>query len=305
MFDFIIREYQLNTMQKMFRRVFFASLLAVMIFQLSAQNNTSGEAGQLMSKKGKPVLPVAGEFGVGLNALPFIDMVGELIKINSSSRFVNPLSFEAPDGQHLFFKYFRNSVTAYRVRFGLAYHNDSESFPVDDDLNLGLILADERNESYIIVTTGIGMEKRKGLGRIQGIFGAEINLLYQHGDAANMNHKYTYANAFSSTNQSPSTALFLDGTPRPLFEKTYASIGIGATGFFGLEYFIAPKISLGGEMGLRVMYINNTFSKTKTEEWNVADDVVLERQTTIDRESSFDVNVRFNSNGVLFLMFYF
>ena len=63
------------------------------------------------------------------------------------------------------------------------------------------MLADNRSESYTIVTTSIGLEKRKGLGRIQGIFGAELNLLYQHGDAGTMNYKYTYANAFTSTNQ--------------------------------------------------------------------------------------------------------
>lgn len=289
----------------MFRKTIIAALLAASIFDVTAQNITSEEKDQVMSKKGKPVLPVAKEFGIGLNALPFIDMFGELIKINSSNRFVNPLSFEAPDGQQLFLKYFKNSGTAYRLRFGMAYHFDTESFPVDDDLNQGLLLADKRSESYTIVTTSIGLEKRKGLGRIQGIFGAELNLLYQHGDAGTMNYKYTYANAFTSTNQSPSTALFLDGTPRPLFEKTYSSIGFGATGFFGLEYFIAPKISLGGEMGLRVMYLNNTSSKTKTEEWNVTNDAVQERQTTIDQGGTFDVNVNFNSNGVLFLMFYF
>ena len=289
----------------MFRKIIFAALLTAAIYNVAAQNITSEEKDQVMSKKGKPVLPVAKEFGVGLNALPIIDMFGELIKINSSNRFVNPLSFEAPDGQQLFLKYFKNSGTAYRLRFGMAYHFDTESFPVNDDLNQGLVLADNRSESYTIVTTSIGLEKRKGLGRIQGIFGAELNLLYQHGDAGTMNYKYTYANAFTSTNQSPSTALFLDGTPRPLFEKTYSSIGFGATGFFGLEYFIAPKISLGGEMGLRVMYLNNTSSKTKTEEWNVTNDAVQERQTTIDQGGTFDVNVNFNSNGVLFLMFYF
>ena len=58
-------------------------------------------------------------------------------------------------------------------------------------------------------------------------------------------------------------------------------------------------------MGLRVMYLNNTSLKTKTEEWNVTDNAVQERQTTIDQGGTFDVNVNFNSNGVLFLMFYF
>ena len=289
----------------MFRKLVFTALLAVTLYPVAAQNITSEEKDQVMSKKGKPILPGAKEFGIGLNAMPFIDMVGELIKINSSNRFVNPLSFEAPDGQQLFLKYFKNSGTAYRMMLGLAYHFDTESFPVNDDLNQGLILADKRSESYTIVTTGIGLEKRKGLGRIQGIFGAELNLLYQHGDVGTMNYTYTYANTFTSANQSPSTALFLDGTPRPLFEKTYASLDLGATGFFGLEYFIAPKISLGGEMGLRVMYLNNTSSKTKTEEWNVTDNAVQERQTTIDQGGTFDVNVNFNSNGVLFLMFYF
>jgi hypothetical protein len=289
----------------MFRKFIFAGVLAILVFNMSAQNNASGEKDQVLSKKGKPVLPVSGEFGIGLNALPFIDLFGELVKINSSNRFVNPLSFEAPDGQQLFLKYFKNPGTAYRMKIGMAYHFDTESFPVEDDMSQGLMVADKRSESYTILTASIGLEKRKGLGHIQGIFGAELNLLYQHGDAGSMNYKYSYANDFSSSNTSPSTALFLDGTPRPLFEKTYASFGFGATGFFGLEYFIAPKISVGGEMGLRVMYLNNTALKTRTEEWNPASGTVQEIQTSIDEGGTFDLNVNFNSNGVLFLMFYF
>lgn len=287
------------------RKFSFILLLSAIATSLYAQNATNNDNGQVYSKKGKMVLPVTGEFGIGLNALPFIDLVGELIKLNSSNRFVNPLSFEAPDGQQLFLKYLKNPSKAYRMRIGLAYHYNTESFPVADDLNQGLMLADKRIDTYTIITTSLGVEKRKGLGRIQGIFGGELNLLYQYGDATTMNYKYIYANEITPSDPAPTTALFLDGTPRPLFEKTYASLGIGATGFFGLEYFIAPKISVGGEMGLRAMYINNTASKTKTEEWNNTAGIVETRLVKIDEGGRFDFNVDFNSNGVLFLMFYF
>ena len=276
-----------------------------LVFNISAQNTSGDNQSQVFSKKGKAILPVAGEFGIGLNALPFIDLFGNLVKFNSTSKFVNPLSFEAPDGQQLFLKYFKNSNTAYRVRFGFANHYNTETFPVNDDTNAGLTVVDKRSENYTTFSTSLGLEKRKGLGRIQGLFGVELNLLYQNGTPDLMNYKYTYANEISAANTTPSTALFVDGAPRPIFEKSYASIGFGATGFFGLEYFIAPKISLGGEMGLKVMYIKNTKSKTKTEVWDAVNGYVFESQTTLDKGGEFNADINFNSNGVLFLMFYF
>ncbi len=289
----------------MIRRIIFPGLFLLLFVDISAQQTGNEQAGQLFSKKGKAILPVAGEFGIGLNALPFIDLFGNLIKINSSNKFVNPLSFEAPDGQQLFLKYFKNSKTAYRARIGLGYHYNTETFPVNDDSNAGLTTVDKRTENYTTFSTSIGLEKRKGLGRIQGIFGAELNILFQNGTPDLMNYKYSYANPISSGNTSPSTALFVDGTPRPLFEKTFTSFGIGATGFFGLEYFIAPKISVGGEMGLRIMYINNSKSKTKTEVWDPQAGYDFVSQTAIDKGGEFDASINFNSNGVLFLMFYF
>ena len=289
----------------MIRRILLPLLVLVFCLDISAQQTTTGQSEQLVSKKGKPILPVAGEFAIGLNALPFIDMFGNLIKINSSNKFVNPLSFEAPDGQQLFLKYIKNAKTAYRARVGFAYHYNTETFPVTDDSNTGITTIDKRTEYYTIITTSIGIERRKGLGRIQGLFGAELNLSLQNGSPDLMNYKYSYANAITYDNPSPSTALFLDGTPRPLFEKTFTSFGIGASGFFGLEYFIAPKISVGGEMGLRIMYINNFKSKTKTEVWDSQAGYVFTSQTAIDKGGEFDASVNFNSNGVLFLMFYF
>ncbi|MBN2612706.1 MAG: hypothetical protein JXB00_14210 [Bacteroidales bacterium] len=289
----------------MIERIFFAAMILLGTQNIFAQNSDNQNSDQLFNKKGKAMLPVAGEFGIGLNALPFVDLFGELIRFNSANRFINPLSFEAPDGQQLFLKYFRNSKTAYRARIGVAYHYNTESFPVADDYNTGFTTTDKRSENYTMIVTGIGLEKRKGLGRIQGIFGAELNLMYRNGTPTLMNYKYTYANPITAENTAPSTALFLDGTPRPLFEKTFSSIGMGATGFFGLEFFVAPKISLGGEMGLKLMYIYNTNSKTKTEAWGTAEGYIIERQTTIDQGGQFDASVNFNSNGVLFVMFYF
>ena len=301
----MLLKFNLNSQIKMIKKIliFFAAIF--LFINISAQNTSGSDKDQVFSKKGRAILPVAGEFGIGLNALPFIDLFGNLVKFNSTSKFVNPLSFEAPDGQQLFLKYFKNANTAYRARFGFANHYTTETFPVIDDSNAGLTTIDKRSENYTTVSVSLGLEKRKGLGRIQGLFGIELNLLYQNGTPDLMNYKYTYANAISAVNTAPSTALFVDGAPRPLFEKTYASIGIGTTGFFGLEFFLAPKISVGGEMGLKIMYINHTKSKTKTEAWDAADGFVLQSQTTIDKGGEFNADINFNSNGVLFLMFYF
>ena len=47
-------------------------------------------------------------------------------------------------------------------------------------------------------------------------------------------------------------------------------ISVGVFGFVGVEYFFAPKMSVGGELGLGIAYVNQGESEYKTQYFDTA-----------------------------------
>ena len=97
---------------------------------------------------------------------------------------------------------------------------------------------DSRKDAYTNVTIGAGMEMRRGNGRLQGFYGAE--LMFMMGSTKTT---YTYGNAYDFTNL-PSQTHGTDGSSDVLEVKSGSTIGLGVRGFVGCEYFVAAKISI-------------------------------------------------------------
>jgi hypothetical protein len=108
------------------------------------------------------------------------------------------------------------------------------------------------------------MEKRKGKTRLQGYYGGEIGIYF-----ANTKDAFTYGNALNAST-TPSLVVDVDatddafsgagnimtgvpatgaGTGRVTERKNGSTFGFGLRGFIGCEFFILPKVSLGGEFG--------------------------------------------------------
>ncbi len=66
----------------------------------------------------------------------------------------------------------------------------------------------------------------------------------------------------------------------------YSSVGVGVEGFLGAEYFIAPKLSIGGQFAWGPTY-------------SVSNDILYEQKVTV---FSIDAD---NVSGALILAFYF
>ena len=85
----------------------------------------------LLSKKGNNILPEKGDIGLGINAIPFLDFAGNLVKINSGTTFSSMLHIENPEGGMIIcLKYFTGNKTALRVKFRIAYTATTEKFAV-------------------------------------------------------------------------------------------------------------------------------------------------------------------------------
>ena len=81
----------------------------------------------------------------------------------------------------------------------------------------------------------------------------------------------------------------------------------GVFGFVGVEYFFAPKMSVGGELGLGIAYVNQGESEYKTQYFDTASNSV--KENTVKRHDSTTptngFNVRTAATGNIFLSFYF
>ncbi len=142
----------------------------------------------------------------------------------------------------------------------------------------GQLLENRWRKSSASVGVSIGIEKRKGKTRLQGYYGGEAGIYLSGSRDA-----FQYGNnlAVNVTNSGPNTpqnvtvsnddlmvgannvvaanSIGLTGAnnasvggpelARILTRKNGTTFSFGVRGFVGAEYFIAPKISLGGEFG--------------------------------------------------------
>src|SRR5690606_29560763 len=122
---------------------------------------------------------------------------------------------------------------------------------------------------------------RRGFGRLQGYYGAELGFNLMSNGA-----KYEYGNALTAStsavdvNVSGADALGngsnvvaggdIDGTGaandyRVTEMKSGLGFMIGLRGFIGAEYFVMPRLSIGGEFGWGLVFSSQGASSTTYE----------------------------------------
>jgi hypothetical protein len=261
-------------------------------------------AQDLTSKKGVPILPEKGDYAIGIDAVPFFQYIGNMFNANG----FNPgpaFNFTSPAPMTIYGKYFKDAKTAYRSFIRIGYNAQTYKYLTPEDGSTAIppaTVEDKMTKSNLAIQLGVGLEKRRGKGRVQGFYGGEAGIMF-----ANENMiKYTYGNSLSATSGSwydfggegvmPSTS------PRPLTEKDGMTIGVGVRGFVGVEYFFAPKISIGGEFGWGIAFMTEGKGKMETEVWDGT--AVQSFETEMAGSSMFHLDTD-NLGGAINLLFYF
>jgi hypothetical protein len=196
--------------------------------------STSLFSKDLFSKKDKNFLPEAGDWGISINAEPFLDYFGNFIGGNGTN---SAPSIDFLSGNQLIYvKYFKNSQVAYRggIRLGLDYDRFVTKTPKIPGNDPYITVDDTYSTSNDNIALTAGLEKRFGKTRLQGYYGVDGGLQYAH-QVAN----WSYGNNLTIENPGMQTTKVDNGI----------NLGLGTRAFLGLEYFILPKISLGGEFG--------------------------------------------------------
>ncbi len=224
----------------------------------------------LVSKKGEPILPEAGDWALGIDARPFLEYAGNFFgKANNN----NSPGFNFLGNQLIIGKYFVDSSTAYRAGLRIGINNNTtrsmvNALPVTGgSVNTFPEPLNQVENSWMRSFTNIGVtggiEKRRGKTRLQGYYGGELGLFYSStrdefrygnslnatpGQVVNVSGADNFGGAGNVQDQSGSIPGVI-GMSRITERKSGATFAFGVRGFIGVEYFVLPKISIGGEFG--------------------------------------------------------
>jgi hypothetical protein len=300
---------------------------------------TNAFAQDLTSKKGEPILPEAGDWGIAIDATPFLNYAGNMF--GKTANNVAPTWNFFTQAQTITGRYFKDASTVYRgsLRIGFGGNTVREmtadrttpsntviTFPSADPMKENTW----KNSTTTIGLAG-GIEKRKGKTRLQGYYGAELGIYF-----STSKDKFTYGNALSAPaagNLNPVSVTIADqitggnnynaapaiqgvaGAGRITERKNGSTISFGVRGFIGAEYFVLPKMSIGGEFGWGLGLSNTGKSKTTWEsvgQSNAAGSNPTTGSTTIEgsKQGSFALdtdgkNSVWGPSGTLRLNLYF
>jgi hypothetical protein len=269
----------------------------------------------LTSYQGEVILPEAKDWSFGVDGTKFIKL----------SKFDFLTSAQTLTG-----KYLKDAKTAIRfgVRLGVNT-NTSKAFVTDRVAATSSVaaypaaLAQKENvwkRTATAIGLSAGIEKRRGKTRLQGLYGIEAGFFI-----STSKDKFTYGNAL---NPSPLAPVIVDSTADAMFSPIFGAAGnintnppiqgvtqyaralerkngvaFSLTGrvFAGAEYFVLPKMSVGGEFGWGFAYSLSGRSEIQYESIGVstvpgASTVPSVKQTVVDgsKSSSFSLD---NSNG--------
>lgn len=257
----------------------------------------------LTNKRGVPILPQAGDISVGASMTPFFTYFGNMFTRNGDN--------EAPmftgNGAGINMKFFTTDRQA--IRAGVTVNMGSDYFYGYPGSNTaaGAKVTDQMIKDNLSIGINIGYEWRRGTGRLQGFYGAQLAATYSKSEV-----NYKYGNAFSASNPTPNTWNFDTNMAEAVAERPTRTIGaptfsVGVFGFVGVEYFFAPKMSIGGELGLGVSYVNHGESEYRSQSFDTAtntvrDNVVKHHDPSVRTNG---LNIRTATTGNIFLSFYF
>ena len=266
--------------------------------------------------------PEAGEFGLTISANPITGFLGNLFNGTQGNNIGevggqpynpgldNPLPTVSIAG-----RYFLTNELAIRLNVGWMYSNDKNNYYAQDDAALAAdpFSRDKVIDSHTTNNSGgsfmVGAEYRLGRGRVQGIFGGGLMYAFNY-----YREKFSYGNAITEINQFPSTGITgqnnpdIPGfnTPRYLskFNGTPTHYA-GIVGFVGVEWFFAPKVSLGAEVNIAAAYNWTNGTYYTAEGYNTISGQVEEWTELLTPSSSgFDFGTK-NIGANLSVNFYF
>jgi len=293
-------------------------------------------AQDLTSKKGENYLPEAGDWAIGIDAVPVLNYIGNFFgKAGDNNNAASIWGFNNTN-MLIQGKYFVEEGMAYRAGIRLGFGSMKSSLMVGDRMAAApatnpwptqpAMVENTMKAGNTNIAISAGIEKRKGSTRLQGFYGAEVGI-----GLNSTNEKYEYGNALTASSAAVPVVVTSDdnfgtnlttvtdgvGSPagaRMIESKSGLGFNLGLRGFIGAEYFILPKMSIGGEFGWGLVMNLSGKGSTTWEAVGTVDGATATSVNTIETEgnktSSFGVDTQmvnplFGPIGRLNLTFHF
>lgn len=250
---------------------------------------------KLITKKGESILPDAGDWAISIDATPILKYIGNFIGSNgvNAAPTINFLS----GNQTISGKYFIDPEKAYRfgIRLGFGSNSTTTKVATLPEPTPMVYVNDVTNQYTTNIGLTAGMEWRRGKTRLQGYYGVEGGVIIGTSDMNN-----TYGNNLSPYNT----------WNRVVENNSGSSFGMGVRGFIGVEYFIFPKIALGGEFGWGIALRTVGEGSSKAEYWDTNTNSVVTTITPTGGSSFFgfdsdNLNSIFGQAGSIRLTLHF
>lgn len=264
----------------------------------------------LLSKKGERILPEKGDFAIGIDARPFLFYFGNIF--NSTADNAAP-DFVSVYPASVYGKYFLSDRKAVRanISFGVSTRSNT-NYVIQDNVvpDPNVTVKDSRKATQSDILIASGTERRRGAGRLQGVYGLQGVMTF-----SSSREVFVYGNPMSATFNSPNSTDFTTGGAAPLASriverKNGTTIGLYVKGFVGVEYFVLPKLSIGGEIGAALGLQTTGDGAQVNERWDTGNSDIKRETTHIGGQKRFGFDVGLPSQlglntGALTITFHF
>lgn len=284
----------------------------------------------LTSKKGEAYLPEAGDWSIGFDASSLTTFVGNSFNGagnntldtngNVNTDGMNSLNaggwMNGTVGQEIRFKMFKDENTAYRLRARIGFSGDNSDavgkYDHDNDINTEDqdYKINTKNSNGFSVILGAGIEKRRGNTRIQGYYGGEVMFGMIGGTSVTTDDGRVLSDTWTGPDPADNQGTF-QGTTRTTKVANGSTIAFGLQGFMGVEWFFAPKVSVGADYTWGLGFSTTGEQETTTERWGTAFGAAAgtadtkQTETNITGGSSGDMSLDTGGQFALNLQFHF
>jgi len=273
-----------------------------------------GATSTTLAQEEKQYTPVSGDWAVGIDATPFLNYFGNLIGGNDGN--TAPTWTYLTTNQQITGKYFAADDMAYRGSLRIGFGSVKGSNMVFQDGSaaptypaLPLEVEDTYKDGGMDIGLSGGIEWRKGSGRLVGFYGGELGVAF-----SSTSSTYTYGNAMTITGATTTdwgtnmtTDTYGNGA-RITAEKSGMTTSFGLRGFIGAEYFVLPKMSIGGEFGWGLGFMSMGAGSVDLESTDGATIGTQTLETAGASAFGFDTDINnsvFGPAGSLKLTFHF
>lgn len=264
-------------------KIFLILFVAVSFVGVNAQDTVKQQAKDSLKVDSSPkvdlplkvdYLPKAGNFAIGADATPIFDYIGNMFNnsVGNTLNLSNPM---------IYFKCYLTDMSAIRAVLGVNGSLTKEENYVRDDAAWyanplsNAQAVDVKTTNLNDYFLSFAVQKFVGKNRLRGFFGYQLL-----GEYASTKSVYAYGNPMTGLNPIPSSFYSSGLTERPLEAVTAQAFKVGVGGIAGFEYFVLPRLCVGGEVSLNLIYTQALQTYSKSEK------MVSDKLVTVDKANS-------------------